>query len=195
MVELRKCKKCGREKPLFDFPIYDHEKGLRRHECGHCHRGRMNTHYRENLDHYKKRAARNYRAKPSSQWSEQRRESSRQNAKRYSREWREIVIRHYGGKCACCGEDNPGFLTLDHTDNNGCQMRKVHGVGLRLYRWITKNNYPEIFQVLCYNCNCGRALNNGVCPHKTAQGRSNDYLEREYAASEWQRKRPEPKDD
>jgi hypothetical protein len=21
------------------------------------------------------------------------------------------------------------------------------------------------FQVLCWNCNCGRAFNNGICPH------------------------------
>jgi hypothetical protein len=35
-----------------------------------------------------------------------------------------------------------------------------------------KNNFPRGYRILCYNCNCGRALNNGICPHK-------DFRERE----------------
>lgn len=37
----------------------------------------------------------------------------------------------------------------------------------RLFRWIIENNFPEGFQVLCYNCNLGRAHCGGVCPHKS----------------------------
>ena len=35
-----------------------------------------------------------------------------------------------------------------------------------IYSWLIRNNYPEGFQVLCYNCNLGKAHNNGICPHK-----------------------------
>ena len=31
--------------------------------------------------------------------------------------------------------------------------------------YLKKNNYPDGFQVLCWNCNLGRA-HYGVCPHK-----------------------------
>jgi hypothetical protein len=31
---------------------------------------------------------------------------------------------------------------------------------------IIRENYPPEYQVLCFNCNCGRALNGGRCPHE-----------------------------
>lgn len=79
------------------------------------------------------------------------------------------IMTHYGGdppKCACCGESNFGFLTLDHINNDGNKDRKLHGYGPVLNMWIIKNNYPEGYQVLCFNCNCGKARNKGICPHK-----------------------------
>jgi hypothetical protein len=33
-------------------------------------------------------------------------------------------------------------------------------------RYIIKNNYPDDFQILCANCNWGKQLNGGVCPHQ-----------------------------
>jgi hypothetical protein len=78
------------------------------------------------------------------------------------------VYEHYGGyKCNCCGESNPKFLSLDHINNDGGKHRKLFGItgGMHLYRWIQKNNFPEGFQVLCYNCNLGKARNQGICPH------------------------------
>jgi hypothetical protein len=76
------------------------------------------------------------------------------------------VFTHYGTSCACCGESNPGFLTIDHI--NGCtrEERKTQGIGSRFYCWLRKNGFPEGFQTLCYNCNSGRATNGGICPHK-----------------------------
>jgi hypothetical protein len=92
-----------------------------------------------------------------------------QNKNRRARIKRE-VFEHYGGiVCACCGETNIKFLTLDHKNNDGNRFRKAQpreAMGWNLYYWIRRNNYPPIFQVLCYNCNCGRAKNGGVCPHK-----------------------------
>jgi hypothetical protein len=82
---------------------------------------------------------------------------------------KEIIINYYGGKCFCCGENNIKFLTIDHINNDGYKHHKEIkiGPGSNFYRWIIKNNFPEnIFQVACYNCNCGRAKNNGICPHQ-----------------------------
>lgn len=74
------------------------------------------------------------------------------------------VIDAYGGKCNCCGEDNEKFLTLDHIYNDG----KKHGLrGHPLVAWTIKHNYPkDRIQILCWNCNLGKALNRGICPHK-----------------------------
>lgn len=78
------------------------------------------------------------------------------------------ALSHYGGPvCKCCGEDNIFFLTLDHVNNDGAEHRRETGgkSGKNLAWWLKKHNYPSGFQVLCFNCNCGRARNGGVCPH------------------------------
>ena len=74
----------------------------------------------------------------------------------------------YGGfLCACCGETEPKFLSIDHVDNNGAEHRKKIGEGGdRLLRWLVANQFPEGFQILCANCNQGKKINKGICPHK-----------------------------
>lgn len=78
----------------------------------------------------------------------------------------------YGGKCACCGETNILFLTIDHKNGGGKQHRKEilgssNACGDNFYKWLKKNNWPkDEFQCLCLQCNCGRSVNGGVCPHK-----------------------------
>ena len=74
------------------------------------------------------------------------------------------VIKHYGNKCKCCGEDNVLFLSVDHVNNDGHKMKRSDRQNIN--QWIKKNNYPKTLQILCYNCNLGKAHNNGVCPHK-----------------------------
>ena len=89
------------------------------------------------------------------------------------------VYAAYGGyNCSCCGETEPSFLTIDHMYNNGAQMRReVHGpTGIMMLNWLIKNNFPEGFQILCWNCQWGKVKNNGVCPHQVTR---NDYPERE----------------
>lgn len=78
---------------------------------------------------------------------------------------KKTLMDHYGNICACCGETNPLFLTLDHMNNDGAKHRKLLSNSTEIYRWLIKENYPEGYQVLCFNCNCGRARNGGVCPH------------------------------
>lgn len=78
------------------------------------------------------------------------------------------VYERYGGySCFCCGETIKEFLTLDHKNNDGSKHRRELGSAVvNLYRWITKNDFPPLFQVACYNCNSGRHRNGGVCPHQ-----------------------------
>ena len=74
------------------------------------------------------------------------------------------VLKEYGNKCICCGEDTYEFLGIDHVKNNGGVHRKLIGRGI--YEWLVKNNYPQKdFQILCHNCNWAKALYK-MCPHK-----------------------------
>ena len=82
---------------------------------------------------------------------------------------RQAALDHYGHKCVCCGESIERFLTIDHINGAGKEIRKQQGWGQGFYQWLKNNNYPEGYQTLCFNCNCGRALNSGICPHKIAR--------------------------
>lgn len=77
-------------------------------------------------------------------------------------------------KCSCCDETIIEFLTIDHINNDGAEHRRKIGServsGPTFYRWLKRNNYPEGYQVLCYNCNCGKRANKGICPHLDSKG-------------------------
>lgn len=76
------------------------------------------------------------------------------------------VILEYGDCCACCGESDPRFLTVDHVNNDGKQDREQIGGGNSLYAWLRKNGFPkDRFQLLCWNCNLAK-FHYGECPHK-----------------------------
>lgn len=80
---------------------------------------------------------------------------------------RDLVYEKYGNICKCCKETNRLFLTIDHVNNDGHKERNGGGSSDRTHRQIIVENFPKRFQLLCYNCNCGRARNGGKCPHKT----------------------------
>ena len=78
------------------------------------------------------------------------------------------VIAAYGGKCLCCSEMNEAFLSIDHVGDNGAAHRKEIGQS-KTYQWLRLNGFPKDgFQLLCHNCNRGRWINGGECPHKSS---------------------------
>ena len=85
--------------------------------------------------------------------------------KEYAQAKKDAAFAAYGGyRCACCGIVEPVFLCLDHINNDGAKMRKIHGCGPKFYSWLKKQGYPRGFQVLCWNCNSAKTF--GECPHK-----------------------------
>lgn len=74
----------------------------------------------------------------------------------------------YGGKkpqCACpgCTQDKLLFLTIDHINNGGTAHKKQLNLkGNSFIRWLSKNNYPAGYRILCHNCNMARGT--GKCP-------------------------------
>lgn len=79
------------------------------------------------------------------------------------------ALNAYGGPiCKCCGETILTFLTIDHINGGGNKERKERSKrsSAYWYYWLKRNNYPIGFQVLCFNCNIGRSINGGICPHQ-----------------------------
>ena len=68
--------------------------------------------------------------------------------------------------CRCCGiNEHMEFLTIDHIDGRAHLSEKekeLHSKGLN--SWLKKNNYPDGFQILCFNCNMAKS-DKGHCPH------------------------------
>lgn len=91
-------------------------------------------------------------------------ELSNKSKKVYEKRAKVEVFNHYGNVCVCCGEKETTFLTIDHINGGGEKHRAK--IGRKIYNWLYRNNFPEGFQTLCFNCNWGKHKNNGLCPHK-----------------------------
>ena len=74
----------------------------------------------------------------------------------------------YGEVCACCGESEISFLTIDHINGDGAAHRRslgqTRGMSRSLMRWLLSEKRLDI-QILCYNCNCSKRTS-GVCAHE-----------------------------
>lgn len=80
---------------------------------------------------------------------------------------RRFIIAYYtDGKncCECCGEREYLFLNIDHVNNDGGKHRKILN-GIRLCEWLRTNDFPDGFQILCFNCNLAKGFF-GKCPHQ-----------------------------
>lgn len=84
-------------------------------------------------------------------------------SKNYYYRMKDIVFSHYGNKCACCGEEESAFLSIDHINGGGNKHRKSSGKNILSF--LIKNNFPQGFQLLCYNCNISKGMI-GACPHE-----------------------------
>lgn len=77
----------------------------------------------------------------------------------------------YGGCCVCCGETCSSMLTIDHVKNDGAEHRRQMGSASNyaLYKFLIEHGFPkDNFRLLCFNCNIGRFINKGRCPHEDA---------------------------
>jgi hypothetical protein len=100
----------------------------------------------------------------------QRPDEWKQRQNRYQQEWRQRVMDFYGNKCECCGETEKLFLSIDHTHECGRDHHKKTGNGTQFYRVVLRDaleGHSDWYRILCHNCNHGRYLNGGICPHKS----------------------------
>lgn len=82
---------------------------------------------------------------------------------------REKIIKKYGGKCECCGEDRSEFLTVDHVNGGGNKEKRRLGVSRLIVRLA---NCPRLdgYRLLCQNCNSSLAFF-GYCPHNPPENK------------------------
>jgi hypothetical protein len=76
------------------------------------------------------------------------------------------MLHAYGWQCACCGETEERFLTLEHTRRDGAIHKRTVGTGVAVWRDLRKRGWPQdgSYTLLCWNCNCATA-NGEPCPH------------------------------
>ena len=87
----------------------------------------------------------------------------------------QLILEAYGRKCSCigCDESIEMFLTIDHVNDDGYKFKGGPRSGEKLWRYLRDLGFPQDdYRLLCYNCNCGRARNDGTCPHETLHSRS-----------------------
>jgi hypothetical protein len=54
------------------------------------------------------------------------------------------IIKHYGGKCACCSEDRIEFLCIDHPHGGGTKERRDNNLrGPAFYLHLRRQGFPE----------------------------------------------------
>lgn len=98
----------------------------------------------------------------------ERRKSRRQDEISWRAKIRAEFIAAYGGKCACCGEGHPEFLTLDHIGGRTELNHPWSGrAGTHIYAKLKKLGWPKNgYRILCMNCNW--AVRYGSpCPHQS----------------------------
>ncbi len=181
---LRICRVCELEAyTLEDLEYFVKAKRFthgRQNKCKNCHNKEKTKKY-ANLPEEEKEKARqhvrnwnlankDHRAEYGLNWQRNNKEKVKQYNFRSRNKIRLEVLSHYSGTpptCECCGENIIGFLTIDHIHGGGTKHRAQKGVpsGTEFYRWLKKQNYPQGYRVLCYNCNCAHGAL-GFCPHE-----------------------------
>jgi hypothetical protein len=193
---MKTCSKCGIEKPEEDFYKAATTLDGRHPWCKSCHKAWSREWAKKNPEkrressrrsHAKNREKRNAAYKEyakqhpaivraaQKRWDERNPEYRARKVAEYRARDRDAAFMAYGGfRCACCGEMQPMFLTIDHVNNDGAMHRKIVGGkgGSSFFQWLRRNKYPPGFQVLCRNCNWGKHVNGGVCPHQRSEGSS-----------------------
>lgn len=111
------------------------------------------------------------------EWAKNNPEKKKESRTRSFLKTKIAVFRHYSNgdpHCACCGEVALEFLSMDHINGDGAEHRRAmspntkKGYG-RIYHWLKKNEFPDGFRVLCFNCNMARGIF-GYCPHERENG-------------------------
>ena len=159
-AQIKACSKCGQRKSLSCFYKNSKSKDGRSSWCKDCANARSREYRRDNPA---KTALWNKNSYPSKRkYYQEHREQRLQKIRDYEANLKYDVLSHYckqSLRCARCGITDIDVLCIDHINGGGSKHRRsIGGLGGTLYHWLKKNNYPEGYQVLCFNCNFKKKL-------------------------------------
>jgi len=163
-MQTKQCSKCKRNKKKPEFWKQITNKDGLHSWCKDCQRklARNNYHIIKKKNPQKLKDYAN-------KWRSNNIDRARELARNSWHRRRLGVLKYYSNgkpKCACCGETEIEFLSIDHINGGGLKESREKGYGRGgLMRWIINNNYPKGFQILCHNCNFAKG-HYGECPHK-----------------------------
>ena len=170
-MKMFKCIDCGKE--------YIREKYYWGKRCGTCFRKRLRERKRKRYwknPELRRKEEKEYRSKNIEKWRKWDRENYQKNKekiknknKKHNIKLKYGAMEHYCNGEARCMNSNCAViggmkdiraLSIDHIGGGGYKHTKIVGRGSSFYKWLKRNNYPEGFQVLCFNCNHIKAYEN-----------------------------------
>jgi hypothetical protein len=126
---MRRCGRCGVEKPLAEFAWHRRSKGTRQHHCRECQAAYRRAHYLANREKYIEKARRN---------------KDRLALERTKR----LIAFFKANPCRDCGETDPVVLEFDHLrDKKFCIGQALH-----TRTWAAIVAEIQKCEVVCANC-------------------------------------------
>lgn len=160
------CPQCRKDKIIDDFPK---KNGKSYSWCKVCSSSKSKKYYQENKDSISQKT-KIYHKLNRKKILERQRIYASQNKDKVSGWYRnrnhklkKSFLDMYGGKCACCGESHPEFLTIDHI--NGQSGIRNKETGESAYRKAIRKYSPKDYRILCMNCNMATRFGR-ICPHQ-----------------------------
>lgn len=188
-METKICNKCHQELPIESFYIKKYPSGKvgRYTECILCRTERAKKFKEEHYEEFLQRKREYYQTHKETLLDGNKRryrqnlEHSRNIKRKYAEKNRDkILLRHrtndkntrikflemYGNRCNCCGETTYEFLTIEHKLGQRGVKHHQKETGIRAYKEAIKEYRPDLYEILCWNCNCAKGRY-GYCPHTT----------------------------
>lgn len=174
------CTACHELLPLSDFNVKYRSPSIRYYSrCKKCtsdaykeyRHSYAKKYYEENRERlinkqketYYKDIEKSRRAHSKSQ--KKNRAKNRDRIREYGKQLRIRFLEMYGNKCVCCGEFHLEFLTIEHKLGQKGIVRHRKQTGRTAYSKAIQEYRPDLYEVLCWNCNCAKGRY-GYCPHQ-----------------------------
>lgn len=163
-MKTKTCSRCKIEKSVTEFGKYKSSSDGLFSQCKACVKENNKRYYDKNKQKVKKAV---------NEWKSKNRPRVRELLRESRWKLKLQLIEGYGGKCSCCGEKRPEFLSLDHVHNDGNAHRKELATNSKvkkikcdkIWRQAIKDGFPNYYTILCMNCNFAKSAY-GVCPHE-----------------------------
>ena len=164
--EWKLCAGCGKTKHVSEFGTQlDKADGLT-YSCKDCKNGRSRKWKKKNrksVYEYNKVYKEEHKEQLKKAWHKWAKKTGYYKKEKVNRsKIKERFIRMYGTVCSCCGESRKEFLTLEHI--HGQIGVKIKESGSKAYTKAVAKYDPEVYDLLCMNCNFSRGKY-GYCPH------------------------------